>query len=37
MRLNEKDYDFWKSKIMIYELDTAIKKSQIHQWSFKKK
>ena len=29
--LKEKIYDFWKSKNIIYELDTAIKKIQIHQ------
>ena len=35
MLLKEKEYDFWKSKNVIYELDTAIKKSQVHQWNFK--
>ena len=35
MRLKEKKYDFWKWKNIIYEHDTAIKKSQIHQWSLK--
>ena len=35
MHLKEKEYDFWKSKNIIYELDTAIEKSQVHQWSLK--
>ena len=35
MHLKEKEHDFWKPKNIIYELDTAIKKSQVHQWSLK--
>ena len=27
----EKKYDFWKSKNIIYERNTSIKKSQVHQ------
>ena len=33
MHFKEKEYDCWKSKYIIYELDTAIEKSQVHQWS----
>ena len=37
MHLKEKEYHFWKSKniIYMYEVDTAIKKGQVHQWSLK--
>ena len=35
MHVKENEYDFWKSKIITYELDTAIKKSQVHPWSLK--
>ena len=35
MHSKEKKYDSWKSKNIIYEPDTAIKKSQVHQWSLK--
>ena len=35
MRLQEKEYDSWKSKNIIYKLDTAIIKGQVHQWSLK--
>ena len=35
MHLKEKEYGFWKSKNIIYALDTANKKSQVHQWNLK--
>ena len=33
MHLKEKEYDFWTSKNIIYECNTAIKKNQVQNES----
>ena len=35
MCLKGKKYNFWKSKKIIFEHDTAIKKVLVHQWILK--